>query len=200
LLLSFIFVIAYAYGQEVHYNYKRGADLMAYKTYQWAVIPAAQNPDPPMAPPIVRELPNSPGGATDDHRAGVADQFIDQEIRCAIDEQLAQKGLLKVEKNGELQVIYHAAIHQEVSLNRFGSGWGGRGYSALWNGPVQGQSYTVPVGTLVVDLYDSTTNQLIWRGDAAKAIGLKTDPNKTYNKLQRAMAKLFNDYPLLQIW
>jgi len=47
----------------------------------------------------------------------------------------------------------------------------------------------------VVDLYDPAKKQLIWRGDATKTIDIKRDPDKNYRNLQKAMAKLFKNYP-----
>jgi hypothetical protein len=37
--------------------------------------------------------------------------------------------------------------------------------------------------------------QLIWRGDANKTIDLKKNPTKNYKPLQKAVAKLFKNYP-----
>jgi hypothetical protein len=47
----------------------------------------------------------------------VADELIDQAIKRAVDEQLAQKGLTRVEKGADLYVGYHAGIHEEKSVN-----------------------------------------------------------------------------------
>jgi hypothetical protein len=58
-----------------------------------------------------------------------------------------------------------------------------------------GPDFHHPVGTLVVGLYDPARKQLIWRGDATKTIDLKKDPDKNYKNLQKAMAKLFENYP-----
>jgi Domain of unknown function (DUF4136) len=44
-------------------------------------------------------------------------------------------------------------------------------------------------------VYDSAKKQLIWRGDASKTIDLKKDPDKNCKNLQKAMAKLFRNYP-----
>ncbi len=210
LLAAFLFMITCAYGQEIHYNYERGANFAKYRTYQWIEIPneapkvdspaAASKLDLPGPPPnlpapppdIPGGAPNFPGTASDVRSTGSEDPLIDQDIRRAVDEQLAQKGLTKVEKNADLQVIYHAAIHQEKNLSiwgRGGSGWWGVDDS------VQGQTSTISVGTLVVDLYDPARKQLIWRGDATKTIDLKKDPDKNYKNLQKAMAKLFRNYP-----
>ena len=163
-------MVVCAYGQDVHYNYDRGTNFAAYKTYQWVDLPG-----------------------------GVPDQLIDRDIKRAVDEQFAEKGLTKVEKNADLYVSYHAIVMEEktVSLTAMGGGpafgawgpWGG------WPDNVQGQTSTIPVGTLVVDLYDPARKQLIWRGDASKTIDLKKDPDKNYRNLRKAMAKLFKNYP-----
>jgi len=166
---AFLFVVACAYGQEIHYNYDRGANFAAYKTYQWVDIPGGAAPD----------------------------QLIDQAIKRAVDEQLAQKGLTKVEKNADLYVAYQAAITQEKSVNLWGTG-GGPGWAwGGWGGfdTVQGQTSTIPVGTLAVNVYDPGRKQLIWRGDASKTIDLKKDPDKNYKNLQKTMAKLLKNYP-----
>ena len=191
-LLAFSFMLVCAYGQDVHYNYERGANFASYKTYQWVEVPsAAPQADLPGAPPKF----DAGGGPFGDIRGRVSDdQLIRRDIVRAVDEQLAQKGLTKVETNGDLVVTYHAAIREEKSMNLFGSGWRGGG-TGWWDGSVQGQTSTVPVGTLVVDVYDSAKKQLIWRGDASKTIDLKKDPDKNYKNLQKAMAKLFKNYP-----
>ena len=207
-LPAFLLMIAGAHGQDVHYNYDRGTNFSNYKTYQWVDVPSnapsvptgAQNlpsvlpPPPPGFPAIPGGLPNLPGNAPTVRGSGTEDQLLDQDIKRAVDAQLVQKGLMRVEKNGDLQVSYQAALHNEVGVNLFGSAWGGRG-SGFWDGSVQGQTSTIPIGTLVVGLYDPARKQLIWRGDATKTIDLKKDPDKNYKNLEKAMEKLFKNYP-----
>jgi len=54
----------------------------------------------------------------------VPDQLIDQSIKPAVDEQLAQKGLTRVDKDADLQVAYHAIVREEkgINLSAFGDG------------------------------------------------------------------------------
>jgi hypothetical protein len=171
LLLTVVVAFACAYGQDVHYNYDRDANFAAYKTYQWVDLPGR-----------------------------VPDQLVDGAVKRSVDEQLARKGLTKVEKDADLHVGYQAMINLEkgINLSAWGTGgapggWGG--FGGLDNGTVQGQTSTIPVGILVVDLYDRGRKQMIWRGDAIKAIDLQKDPDKNYRNLQKAMAKLFKNYP-----
>ena len=201
---TIVFMFACAYAQDVHYNYDRGANFAGYKTYQWVDATTGQaNGNPPNGLPQI-ELPgggppNLPGGGPLAVRGGTSDdQLIRQDIQRAVDEQLAQKGLTKVEKNADLLVAYHAAIREEkgINLNGWGTGggpWGGWG--GWQGGTVTGQTSTIPIGTLVVDLYDPARKQLVWRGDATKTIDVKKDADKNYRNLQKAMAKLFKNYP-----
>src|SRR4030095_1347773 len=170
LLAAFLFMAVSAYGQDVHYNYDRSANFAAYKTYQWVEIP---------------------GG-------GVPDQLIDRAIMRAADEQLAQKGLTKVESNADLYIGYQFVLNLEKSISLWdtggaGPGWGGGPWGGGRN--VQGETSTIPVGILLMDLYDMGKKQLVWRGDAIKTIDLKKDPDKNYKNLQKVMAKLFKNYP-----
>ena len=194
-LAAFLFTVACAYGQDVHYNYDRGANFQSYRTYQWVDLQSGQ----PKAD-VSGGLPNLPIGPPPMAGSSVSDdQLLDQDIKRSVDAQLAQKGLTRVDKGGDLLVGYQASVNQEKSINLWGSGtngfWGGGPY---WGGAftsVQGQTSTIPVGTLVVGLYDPAKRQVIWRGDATKTVDLKKDPNKNYQTLQKAMTKLFKNYP-----
>jgi hypothetical protein len=166
-LATFLLMTVCVYGQDVHYNYDRSANFAAYKTYQWVDIP---------------------GGS-------VPDQLVHQAIKRAAEEQLALKGLTKVENNPDLYIGYQVAINLEKSVSLWGTSdgpWGGP-----WGGTrsMQGQTSTIPVGILLLDVYDVTRKQLVWRGDAVKTIDLKKDPEKNYKNLQKVMAKLFKNYP-----
>jgi hypothetical protein len=220
--LALFFMAACAWGQQVHYNYDRGASFQSYRTYQWVNVqsgppkadvpaglpnPPAGLPNPPAGlPNAPAGLPNPPGGLTDlpvgpspmGHNVS-DDQLLDQDIKRAVDAQLAQKGLNKVDKGGDLLVGYQASVNEEKSINLWGSGGNGWGGGAPgWGGgfsSLQGQTSTIPVGTLVVGLYDPARKQLIWRGDATKTVDLKKDANKNYQNLEKATAKLLKNYP-----
>jgi hypothetical protein len=167
LLAAFLLMAACAYGQDVHYNFDQSANFTTYKTYQWVDIP---------------------GGS-------VPDQLVHQAIKRATEEQLALKGLTKVENNADLYIGYQVVINLEKSVSLWGDGPG------WWDGPLggtrsmQGQTSTIPVGILMMDVYDVARKQLVWRGDAIKTIDLKKEPEKNYRNLQKLMAKLFKNYP-----
>src|SRR6185369_13562180 len=122
---SLLLLTACADAQDVHYNYDRGTNFQSYKTYKWV-----------------------------DLTGRVDDQLIDQSIKRAIDEQLAQKGLTKIDsdKEADLNVGYQPVVILEKSVNAFVSAdrLGGEGpwVSGLATGSMQVQTTAIPVGTL----------------------------------------------------
>jgi hypothetical protein len=56
-------------------------------------------------------------------------------------------------------------------------------------------SSTISTGTLVLDLYDPTTKQLVWTGTATKTLNPSSDQEKNQKNLDKAMAKLLKNYP-----
>jgi len=156
-----------AFAQEVHFDYNRSANFSAYKTYQWVDY---------------REVP-------------VGDQILDQDIKRAVDAQLAGKGLRRVESDGDLYVGYQVSISQEKQFDSLGE-WGGPGWwGSPWGnwGNTRVTSSTIEVGKLVIGMFDPASKQLVWRGSASKT--LKKDPDKNYRNLEKAIAKLFRNYP-----
>jgi hypothetical protein len=80
-------------AQEVRYNYDRDANFTAYKSYQWS------------------------------ERGRVArDQLADQDIRRAVESQLAQKGLQKTESGGDLYLEYQTAVDRERQVDAWTMG------------------------------------------------------------------------------
>ena len=116
------------------------------------------------------------------------DQLLDQNIKRAVDAQLTLKGLQRVESGGDLQAAYQVAVDKEKQFDGFGMG-------PRWNAMGRVTSSTIEIGKLVVDLFDPAKKQLVWRGDAEKTLDIKKDPDKNYQSLQKAMAKLFKNYP-----
>src|SRR3974377_182772 len=87
---AILFMLACAYAQDVHYDYDRGADFAAYKTYQWVDEPTGQAK---VAPPSGLPRVDLPGGGPLAVRGGTSDdQLIRQDIQGAVGGQRARKG------------------------------------------------------------------------------------------------------------
>jgi hypothetical protein len=49
------------------------------------------------------------------------------------------------------------------------------------------------IGTLVIDIFDSKSNQLIWRGMSSDALSSK--PEKDAKKLSKEVSDMFKNFP-----
>jgi Domain of unknown function (DUF4136) len=149
-------------AQQVHYNFMPGTDFSKYHTYKWVEIPGGIHPN----------------------------QIIDQEIKQAVNNTLASKGLtLATGDTVDVYVGYQCSVDQEKQWNAWGSG--GR----LMGGMGSATSSTISNGTLAVDFYDPTSKQLIWRGSAAQTLNPSGNQQKDMEKLNKAVAKLLKNYP-----
>jgi len=117
-------------------------------------------------------------------------QIVDAEIKQAVDSQLASKGLTKTDSDkADLYVGYQIAIDKEKQWNAYSMGgprWGGMGSAT---------SSTISNGTLVLDMYDPTTKQLVWTGNATKTLDPSGNQEKNQKNLDKAMQKLLKNYP-----
>lgn len=119
-------------------------------------------------------------------------QIVDAQIKQAIDAQLGSKGLTKTDAdNADLYVGYQVAVDQQKQWNAYGMGGGWR----LGGGMATATSSTIDVGTLVLDLYDPATKQLVWTGRATKTMNPSSNQEKNQKNLDKAMQKLLKNYP-----
>ena len=120
-----------------------------------------------------------------------ASQIMDAQIKQAIDTQLATKGLTKTDDDkADLYIGYQIALSQDKQWNAYGMGGGLR-----WGGMGTATSSTIDVGTLVLDMYDPGTKQLVWTGNATKTLDPSSNQEKNQKNLDKAMAKLLKNYP-----
>jgi len=152
-----------ALAQNVTYNFMPGTDFSKYHTYKW-----------------VTESNTHPN------------QIVEQQIKDAIDQQLATKGLTKTDgETADLLVGYQVSVNQERQWNAYGGGMGWR----FGGGMATATSSTIQVGTLVLDIYEPSSKQLVWRGQATKTLSPSSNPEKNQQNLNRAMARLLKNFP-----
>ena len=162
------------FAQDVRYNFAAGQDFSKFKTYKWVKIQGAQD----------------------------INQLAEDQLKAAVDAELAKKGLQKTESDdSDLYVGYQAAVGQEkqytsyISEWGYGPGWGGGWYGGMGSSTTTGQTSTIYVGQLGLDMYSPAEKKLVWRGMASKTIDQKAKPEKQQKNLQKAMAKLLKNYP-----
>jgi hypothetical protein len=154
-------------GSEVGAEFDRQADFSKYETYTWG-----KKPDT--------------GKAETDAR-----------IVEVIDGQLKAKGWERLEQGPSDAVLAAIAIiREDQQIDTAYSGWG-PGWSWSSPGPLAGAATTIRtenrVGTLVVDIFDSSMQKVVWRGTAKDTLSTEVEVNR--RKLQQAVTRLFKGFP-----
>ena len=113
-------------------------------------------------------------------------------IKSAVDADLAAKGLTQVPSNGDVSLVAIETTQNRQTLNTFYDGFGG---GWRWGG--FGDSTTTvenyKVGTLVLDMFDTQTKKLVWRGSASDTLSDKTDKN--IKNLDKGVQKMLKHFP-----
>src|SRR5437867_7654972 len=139
-------------------SYSSGtADFSKLKTYAWMLGPQGTG-----AAPWLGQNPD-----------------LDRVVHEIIDEALAKRGYVKsTTGNPDFLVSYHATLNKKVSVETLDQASGYKSSYLLERGgsrlaPMEdresiGREYvdTFDEGTLIIDLVDPKSNQLIWRGTA----------------------------------
>ena len=114
-----------------------------------------------------------------------------ERLVAAVDAQLKAKGLTRVESGGDLTVTYHASGEKTVDVQTFQTGgvygcWGGCGSTSTTVTPVT-------IGTIIVDLVDTKSGKMLWRGTASDAVSDK--PGENASKINEGVDRMFKEYP-----
>ena len=153
---------------EIKTDYDRNVDFGRYKTYSWTNV-RTQNA-----------------------------LWVDR-IKAAVSSALTAKGWTEVESGGEVSIMAIEMTKDHSTLNtyyeNFGGGWGwrwGGGFGDVF-GTSATTDQTYQVGTLVVDLFDTRSKKVIWRGSASDTLSDKSDRN--IKKLNMDVQKMFDRFP-----
>src|ERR1700680_3884845 len=162
--LFFVAMLGAAFAQQVKTDFDHQANFSQYKTYSWQEIKPANS-------------------------------LWDARIKEPVDAQLAAKGWTQVENGGDVAIVAISASHTERTLQTFydgmGGGWRWRGFGGMGEATTTEQDYKE--GTLLVDMYDAKTKQLIWRGSAEDTVSNKEETNE--KNLNKGVAKMLKKFP-----
>jgi hypothetical protein len=152
-----------AAATSVSTNYLPETDFSSYHTYRWVAV---QGPD----------------------GAETMDSITEQQIKRAVDKQLAAKGWTHSDA-GEVDayVGFQLAVEQRQHVNVYG-GWG-------WYGGTSVTESTSSYGTLTLDVYDPKLKSLVWRGSASDTLRAKVSPEKRQARIDKAVGKLLAKFP-----
>lgn len=157
------------FAQQVKTDFDHQANFSQYKTYSWQQI-----------------MP--------------ADSLWDARIKNAVDAQLSAKGWTRVDSGGDVAIVALKTTKAQRTLNTFydgmGGGWGwrrfgGGGFGSFGESETTEQDYKE--GTLVIDMYDAKTKQLIWRSSSEDTLSNKEEKNE--KNLEKGVAKMLKKFP-----
>jgi hypothetical protein len=124
------------------------------------------------------------------------DGFQMKRVRVAVDKTLPAHGLAKLEKADEKPDLW-VFLRVRTKNDKVITTWGGGGWGWGWwgGGWMHSRVEDAPVGTLVVDLVDAKTRELVWRGMASRDIDAGETQQDRAHVTQEAVDKLFADFP-----
>jgi len=159
------FCVSRAAAQSVVYSDKR-ADFYNYKTYKWVPLPDA-------AP---------------------LDELTAEQLTGTLEMELAKKGLSKTQSDSpDLYIGYQIARGNGKQPGKIGLAYGGGGGGSTGSGTVT--TTAVRSGQLVLDIYDASKKQLVWRGAVSNPIDPDAKADKRQKHMDKTVEKLLKDYP-----
>ncbi len=178
LILPVLLLANAGFAQQVWYKYDDKANFSKYKTYKWLAVENTAQLDPKT----------------------------EQQLKDAIDAELAKKGLVKTEgAEADLLISFQVAFRKPIVFSA-STEMPGPGVYVLEGRRWDNDPATHPIGTTTttetlqigdfgLDIYDAAQRQLVWRGDAAKTIEADVTPAKRKKNIEKGVAKLLKDYP-----
>jgi hypothetical protein len=166
LVVASFIVAASVSAQKVTTDYNHSTSFSRYHTYSWGEV-------------------------------RTSDPLNVQRVKDAVNRDLSAKGWQMVSSNGDVTITAVGATRNQEEYNSFYNGLGGFGWRRGWGGGGFGDTTTtveqIPIGTLVLDMYDGSSRQIIWRGMASDTLSSK--PEKNAQKLNKAVDKMFDKFP-----
>jgi hypothetical protein len=143
-------------------------------------------------------------------QVSTADPLYESRIKDQVKKDLESKGWQESSGNCDVTVFAKGNVHNQQELQTFytglGGGWGGRwgwggwGWRDGWWGAGPGGAGAIttteiskPVGSLVIDIFDGQSKNLIFRGIATDNVSKSADKN-THN-IDKDIDKMFDHFP-----
>jgi hypothetical protein len=153
----------------VHTDYDPDYDLWAYKTFDWG------------------QKVNIEEGRNPLHY----NELNDKRIKSAVQKQLSKRGYELAAESPDLILHYHIIVKDQSVLTTEPFGYS---YGQYWTN-TNTSIYSYKEGTLILDLMDSKTNHLIWRGWAVTDVKESYSPEGVKALTEEVVSKIFRKFP-----
>ncbi len=117
-------------------------------------------------------------------------QLNDKRIKSSVNEELTARGYRLTETDPQLLIHYHIIVEDRtvIATDPYGSYYG-----PYWM-RMQTNIYPYREGTLIIDLMDAKTSNLVWRGWAVSAIQSTYTAEQADRVIKAAVAKIFRKF------
>jgi hypothetical protein len=149
---------------------QRGLDFAQYRTYDWGPADALPTGDP--------RLDQNP--------------FFRDQVEGAVEKGLAAKGFeLATSGTPDLLIHYHASITQRIDVNRVD-----RQYGYCYDEDCQARVTEYEAGTLVLDIVDTRTNRVIWRGWSQGSVeDILHNEDRMARRIREGVTRMLERFP-----
>ena len=164
-------------GVQVNSDYDPAVNFTPYRTFDWMPGPQVRTGDP-----------------------RVDDATVDSRIRTAVERRLTAKGYHKESAaKPDFYVLYHAALKNKMSTtvvnNRYGYPYY-TGYPGPWvRGGETTTTHPYEEGTLILDVIDAGTKQLVWRGSAQARLDMQAREETKRERVREAVREILEQFP-----
>lgn len=118
--------------------------------------------------------------------------FTQQEIETSITSTLQGKGWTVATSNPDILVYSHVVLTSEKQWNATSmGGFGYRGFGGM-GGMASATSSNIPIGTIIVDLVNSKTHEMVWRGTAQDQVNAA---GASQGQVTQAIQTIFKNFP-----
>ena len=161
----------------VKYDFDPGTNFRGYKSYDWYA-----------------------GSKKAQGKKGDENPLTDKRVRASVEQQLQGKGFrLETKADPDFLIayypIYHTKRYRTHTSMAVGGGWRrpfGYGVGARFG---TSQTHTYKEGTIVLEIVDFKSNQLVWQASAEGALTAHDDPQDAQEEISRAVRDLLERFP-----
>lgn len=129
--------------------------------------------------------------------------LMEQRVRDAVVKSMTQQGFKAVETaNADVLVNYHASVEKKLDVDTisYSASMGSYPYNARWSSwgmgyNTQTTTREYDVGTLVLDIIDTKTKTLVWRGAKEKRLKKNQSPEKRTEVINTTVTEILSNFP-----
>jgi hypothetical protein len=166
-VLSLVVLVAGCSSMRTSFDYDPTADFPQYATYAW-----------------MDRASSGPAGS-----GAQPSDMTGKRVRMAMDDELARRGMTVDTTNPDLLIAYYVGVEEKVDV----TDWGYRYYGGWYGRDVD--VYRYQMGSIVLDMVDASTSELVWRGVVTDYVSEQKSPQERERQVREAAAALLANYP-----